>query len=73
MRENCNYIIVYSYRLGEDEEVVLGRRENHDRKPSFVTWMCNNKGNNYFWGHYFEDEVDALQDFVNRVKEEVGR
>ena len=73
MRENCNYIIVYSYHFNEDEEVVLGRRENYDRDPSFVTWMCNNKGNNYFWGHYFADEVDALQDFVNRVKEEEGR
>lgn len=72
MRENCDYVITYSYRLNEEEEIVLGKN-NSSAGTMFVTWMCNNNGNNYFWGHYFDKEVDALEDFVKRIKEEVGR
>lgn len=70
MRQNCKYDITYTYRLTENEEIVLGRRENYNREPSFVTWLCMD-GNNYFWGHYFDNEIKALDDFISRIKLEV--
>ena len=70
MRENCNYIITYAYRLNEEEEIVLGKNQS-SAGTEFVTWMCNNQGRNYFWGHYFDKEIDALEDLIERIKKEV--
>ena len=70
MRENCNYIITYAYRLNEEEEIVLGKNQSGSR-TEFVTWMCNNQGQSYFWGHYFDKEIDALEDLLERIKKEV--
>lgn len=69
MRENAGFVILYSYSLNEDEEVVLGKR-TIEGYVDFVTWMCNNNKTNYFWGHYFENELDALKDLVKRVEKE---
>jgi hypothetical protein len=70
MRENCDYIITYAYRLNEEEEIVLGKKQS-SKRTEFVTWMCNNQGRNYFWGHYFDNEIDALEDLVERIKKEI--
>lgn len=70
MRENYNYIIIYAYRLNEEEEIVLGKKQIGEW-THFVTWMCNNQGRNYFWGHYFDNEIDALEDLVERIKKEI--
>ena len=70
MRENCKYEITYTYRLTDDEEIVIARRENYNREPSFATWICTD-GDHYFWGHYFESEIEALKDLVERIKKEV--
>lgn len=70
MRKNCDYIITYAYRLNEKEEIVLGKKQIGEW-TEFVTWMCNNQGQNYFWGHYFVNEIDALEDLVERIKKEI--
>jgi hypothetical protein len=70
MRENYNYIIIYAYRLNEEEEIVLGKKQIGEW-THFVTWMCNNQGRNYFCGHYFDNEIDALEDLVERIKKEI--
>lgn len=69
MRENSGYIIIYAYRLNENEEIVLGKSKSANM---FVTWLCRNQ-TDYYWGHYTEDEITALEDMVNRIKAEVRK
>lgn len=69
MRENCNYEIIYAFRINEKEEIVLGKLANEE-VTKFVTWMCSNE-NYYFWGHYFNNEVAGLEDLLKRIKTEV--
>lgn len=68
MRINSGYEILYAHKLDEETEVVLG--VCHSSKM-YVTWKCSNS-NNYYWGHYFEDEIKALEDLICRIKEEVN-
>lgn len=70
MRENCNYEIIYAFRINEKEEIVLGKLAN-EQVTEFVTWICS-EGNNYFWGHYFDDEIASLEDLLERIKTEKG-
>ena len=35
-----------------------------------VTWVCKD-GNNYFWGHYFEDRQSAERDLLERAGQEL--
>lgn len=66
-RTNAGYTIINAYKIG-NAEFVLGYNEN---APSpYVTWRCEND-NNYYWGHYFEDRVQAEKDFLNRGLQEV--
>ena len=69
MRENSGYIIIYAYRLNGNEEIVLGKSKSENM---FVTWMCRNQ-TDYYWGHYTQDEITALEDMVNRIKAEVRK
>ena len=62
-RQNCGYIILYAYQLKENEEIVLGKNSS----GMFVTWMT--KGEDYFWGHYFSNELEAIKDFGNRIED----
>jgi hypothetical protein len=38
----------------------------------FVTWKCSG-GSNYYWGHYFTDELSAKRDLLQRAKDELER
>lgn len=61
-RKNAGYIITNAITIGESE-IVLGV---HEKLPDrFVTWECAN-GNNYFWGHYFSNLINAQKDFCKR-------
>lgn len=66
-RNNIGYNIEKSFTIGKIE-IVLGRNEAAPDK--FVTWQCTN-GDNYFWGHYFDNEYDALYDYLDRCKSAV--
>ena len=36
----------------------------------YVTWACKGR-NNYFWGHYFSDPLEAKKDLLIRANEEL--
>lgn len=61
-RTNAGYIIANSITIG-NTEVVLGVHSEYPNK--FVTWECKNK-NDYYWGHYHTDILQAQKDFLQR-------
>ena len=63
IRENAGYIIVKGEQYSDDHEIVLGR----NKYGQWVTWECAYKENNYFWGHYFNEEKHALEDYHRRL------
>lgn len=66
MRINEGYEIIYSSQINNGVEAILA----FNRKSGmYVTWLCKD-GNNYFWGHYFSNEVEALRDLASRIEEE---
>jgi len=36
----------------------------------YVTWTCKG-GDNYYWGHYFSDPMEAKRDLLARAGEEL--
>lgn len=66
-RKNAGYLITDSIHVG-NMEFVMGRNE---RAPDrFVTWGCRN-GDSYFWGHYFDDLLEAKADLPARANQEL--
>lgn len=65
-RTNASYEIINSITL-RGYEIVLGRGLINPN--CYVTWLCSN-GNDYYWGHYFQDEVAAIKDFGKRIMDE---
>ena len=63
MRENAGYEIICALTVG-DREIVLGKNGNRQ----WVTWECKD-GSDYYWGHYWIDELEAKADFGNRIAE----
>ena len=54
---------------GSDERVVLGKIETR-LGTRYVTWQSVRHAagsTDYFWGHYFENEYDALHDYYSRL------
>ena len=66
-RINEGYVITDSIQIGETE-FVLGKLDN--KIPMYVTWACKG-GDNYYWGHYFSDLLDAKADLLGRAGEEL--
>ena len=66
-RINEGYIITDSIHIGQTE-FVLGRLDS--KIPMFVTWACKG-GDNYYWGHYFSDLLEAKKDLLSRAGEEL--
>ena len=66
-RINEGYVITDSIQIGETE-FVLGKLDN--KIPMYVTWACKG-GDNYYWGHYFSDPLDAKQNVLDRAGEEL--
>ena len=62
-RINESYVIVDSILIGETE-FVLGKLDS--KIPMYVTWACKG-GDNYYWGHYFSDLLDAKADLLSRA------
>ena len=66
-RINEGYTITDSVHV-LDDEFVIG---HHPTAPSpYVVWRVSNS-NDYFWGHYFSNRWDALQDLAERIIEMV--
>ncbi len=66
-RINEGYVITDSIHVGETE-FVLGKLDSNI--PMYVTWACKG-GDNYYWGHYFSDPLDAKKDLLDRAGEEL--
>ena len=66
-RKNAGYIITHSIQIVKTE-IVLGRQETKFG-TQYVTWLYYN--NSYFWGHYHNDEIKALKDFLGRAQDEL--
>ena len=66
-RINEGYIITDSIQVGETE-FVFGKLNS--KIPMYVTWVCKG-GDNYYWGHYFSDPLEAKQDLLDRAGEEL--
>lgn len=67
VRTNAGYIITSSVHVGESE-FVLG--VSTKAPGQFVTWKCTG-GNDYYWGHYFSDQLAAEKDLIARAQEEI--
>ena len=67
MRSNQNYVILNSVNVA-DAKFVLG--VNMTAPSQFVTWECKNQ-NDYFYGHYFSDQLKAQKDLCVRALNEV--
>ena len=66
-RINEGYVITDSIHVGETE-FVFGKLDS--MIPMYVTWACKG-GNNYYWGHYFSDPMEAKKDLLARAGEEL--
>ncbi len=66
-RINEGYVITDSIHIGETE-FVFGKLDS--KIPMYVTWACKG-GDNYYWGHYFSDPMEAKRDLLARAGEEV--
>lgn len=64
MRNNAGFEIIMATQFPNEIEVVLGMSATQ-----WVTWLCS-KGDSYYWGHYFINEIDAKIDFFERVQRE---
>lgn len=65
---NAGYVITDRLTVG-DAEFVIGQRD--EAPASFVTWKCKKGEKEYFWGHYMNDRLIALEDLCNRVLDEI--
>jgi hypothetical protein len=65
---NAGYVITDRLTIG-NTEFVIGQNENAPAK--FVTWKCKKGEKNYYWGHYCNDHMTALEDLCNRALDEI--
>lgn len=65
---NAGYTITDRLTVG-NAEFVIGERE--EAPARFVTWKCRKGEKDYFWGHYLNDRLTALEDLCNRALDEI--
>lgn len=65
-RMNEDWEIVGSIPLRDGFEVVLAHNQKNRCTP-WVTWECKD-GNNYYWGHYFRERDNAVDDLIKRAR-----
>ena len=66
-RINEGYTITDFIQIGQTE-FVFGKLDS--KTPMYVTWACKG-GDNYYWGHYFSDLLEAKKDLLGRASEEL--
>ena len=67
-RINEGYEIIKARPIGNVEFVV---GENIHDRTRYVTWEYSKTGG-YYWGHYFGDKQQAIEDMYNRAEEELS-
>lgn len=65
---NAGYVITDRLTVG-NVEFVIGQRD--EAPANFVTWKCKKGDKDYFWGHYCNNRLSALEDLCNRVLDEI--
>ncbi len=66
--EGAKQLAVLLYALLREQKKTKGKLDN--KIPMYVTWACKG-GNNYYWGHYFSDPLEAKKDLLGRAGEEL--
>jgi len=66
--KNAGYTITDRLTVG-NIEFVIGQNEYAPAK--YVTWKCSKCEKGYYWGHYCNDRLNALEDLCNRALDEV--
>jgi hypothetical protein len=65
---NAGYTITDRLAVGNSEFVIAQR----DEAPTpFVTWKCRAGEKDYYWGHYLNDRLRAVEDLCKRALDEV--
>jgi hypothetical protein len=50
-----------------DRYIILALRPGWHASDNYVTWKANRPGNGEtYWGNYFDNIVEAVEDFLNR-------
>lgn len=66
---NAGYAIKERFVVG-NVGIALGHSET--AVAPYVTWNYRKEApKHFFWGHYFSSEREAMQDYENRINEEV--
>lgn len=69
--KNGDFEIIKGEMYNDKYGIVLG----HDKKAKitpWVTWEYEPTRNSFFWGHYFGQLQDALQDYHLRLYRNLG-
>lgn len=75
--KNGNYTIEKIEITGQEGEILYGIALGHNTITNmWVTWAFKKETKeenaiDFFWGHYFEREKDALIDYCNRIINEL--
>ena len=67
MENNQGYVIRQSVLFDNGRGFAMG--ENFKAPNPFVTWQFTQEGGkrDYYWGHYFNEECEAIGDYNRRV------
>ena len=76
---NQNYRIEKMEITSKENNLVYGIALGHNEKSGmWVTWCFKAKNENndnfeidYFWGHYYERETEAIIDYCRRIIDEL--
>jgi len=71
-RKTMNFTVLKSRALGagpatQAAEIILCELPDNPY-TRYVTWQRNIEDGGRYWGHYFNDVVEAYRDFENRGK-----
>ena len=68
---NQGYVIEQELQIGEATIVLGVNPDLVDKKHTtpYVTWECDSRKENFYWGHYFKDKYTAQRDLVKRGSE----
>ncbi len=69
---NEGYVITDRLAVGVgSSEFVIGERAEPVGTADFVTWACRKGERDYYYGHYCNDRLAAVENLCKRVQEEV--
>lgn len=70
---NAGYVIEQELHISE-ATLVLGVNPDlvgKEHTTPYVTWECDSKKKDFYWGHYFKDKYAAERDLIIRGMDKV--